>query len=76
MGIRIGNKLAPYEDPKHPGNSPNYHTGKLCVEGCGRPAGTAWSPLWCQPCNAARMKKISAQLEEIAAEFKRKNTNR
>lgn len=57
--------LAPYEDPNHKGNSPRHHTGKLCIEGCGRPAGTAWSPHWCQICNSERIKRINSQLEVI-----------
>jgi hypothetical protein len=51
-----------YQDPADPLNGPKYHTGKLCVEGCGRPAGTHWSHLWCQPCNAARMDRIGKAL--------------
>lgn len=51
-----------YQDPNDPLNGPEYHTGKLCCEGCGRPAGTAWSPHWCQPCNAARMDRIGSFL--------------
>ena len=51
------------EDPADPNNGPRYLTGKLCIERCGRPAGTAWSPYWCQPCNAARMNRISAFLD-------------
>jgi hypothetical protein len=55
--------MKPSEDPSHPSNGSEHHTGKLCVEGCGRPAGTAWSPLWCQPCNAQRFRRIEAGLE-------------
>lgn len=57
--------LFPFEDPKHPGNQKNYHTGKLCIEGCGRPAGTWWSPLWCFECNVKRIKGINAQFDHI-----------
>lgn len=60
----------PYADPDYSGNGSEYHTGELCIEGCGRPAGTAWSPHWCQPCNTARMDRISASLKEIAEGFK------
>lgn len=54
-----------YEDPNHEGNSPQYHTGKKCIEGCGRPAGTAWSPHWCFECNVKRIKRISKQFEDM-----------
>ena len=56
----------PHDNPSHEYNSAKYHPGKLCVEGCGRPAGTAWSPLWCQPCNAARIDRISTALTGLA----------
>lgn len=56
-----------YHDPAHPHNGPQYHTGKPCIErGCTNPAGTAWSPVWCQPCNAKRMDRISGSLEKMA----------
>lgn len=56
-----------YENPAYQGNSAQWHTGKKCVEGCGRPAGTTWSPLWCFPCNVVRMNRISASLERLAS---------
>lgn len=58
--------MAKCQDPNDPLNGPEHHTGKLCVEGCGRPAGTAWSPHWCQPCNAERMDRISRNLRRMA----------
>ncbi len=39
-------------------------SGRLCVEGCGRAAGTPWGPLWCPECDVARLDNISAGLEE------------
>lgn len=58
--------LAPYDDPAHEKNSASYHTGQPCVEaGCRNPAGTAWSPLWCQACNAKRLKRITRSLQEL-----------
>lgn len=54
-----------YDDPQDPLNGPAYQTGKQCIEGCGRPAGTAWSPYWCQPCNANRMGRISDSLSAM-----------
>ena len=57
--------MADFRDPADPLNGPEYHTGKACIEkGCERPAGTHWSPFWCQPCNAARMDRISAALDK------------
>lgn len=57
--------LLAYENPDHEGNSSAYHTGKICVEkGCKSPAGTWWSPLWCFEHNVARMKRITAGLED------------
>lgn len=61
--------LEPYQDPKHEWNGAEYLTGKKCIEGCGREAGTAWSAHWCQPCNAQRLDKISGQMENILASF-------
>lgn len=59
-----------HQDPKHSLNGKRYQTGKLCIEsGCSRPAGTAWSPHWCQPCNAKRMDRISESLEQIERSF-------
>ncbi|MFH2074726.1 MAG: hypothetical protein ABIJ57_05180 [Pseudomonadota bacterium] len=63
-----------YKDPKHEGNSPKYHTGKECIEGCGRPAGTAWGPYWCFECNIKRIDRINAQFEKIIKGFDQKTT--
>lgn len=61
-------KLKAFEDPRHEGNSERHHTGKHCIErGCERPAGTAWSPLWCHPCNVTRMRRIDGSLRRAAA---------
>jgi len=57
--------MAGYDDPKHEGNSEKYHTGKLCINGCGRPAGTAWSPHWCFECNVKRIKNIDAAFDKL-----------
>ncbi len=57
-----------HEDPNDPLNSARYHTGKPCIElGCGRPAGTHWSKLWCQSCNSARINRINGVLEHLLA---------
>lgn len=57
----------PYEDLQHEGNSESHRTGKPCVErGCGQPAGTAWSPLWCPACNIVRMNRIDASMRSLA----------
>ena len=59
--------LVAFEDPDHDGNSPDHHTGRECVvEGCDRPAGTAWSPHWCFACNVVRMKRISQSLSDLS----------
>ena len=59
-----------FEDPDHAGNGPEHHTGEPCVEqGCERPAGTWWSPLWCHECNVVRMRRISRNLEGILADL-------
>lgn len=60
-----------FEDPSHPGNSVEHHTGKECIEdGCSSPAGTAWSMLFCQKHNAERIKRITRQLDEVLNSFK------
>lgn len=57
-----------YEDPSDPLNGQEHHTGKKCIElDCDKPAGTGWSPFWCQACNASRMKRISSTLEHELA---------
>lgn len=59
-----------YEDPNHEGNSPAHHTGKPCIErGCDKPAGTAWSHLWCMEHNVERMNRITRNLEEIGRRY-------
>lgn len=60
--------MKPYEDPANPNNSPTYHSGKPCATpNCRHPAGTAWSPSWCQSCNAKRMNEIN----QVAEPFQR-----
>jgi hypothetical protein len=54
-----------YDDKDSPGNSSKYHTGKLCIEGCGRLAGTAWSPHWCFECNVKRIKRIEESFNDL-----------
>lgn len=54
-----------YEDPNDAGNAASHQTGKLCVNRCGRPAGTQWSPLLCQPCNVVRMNRINDSMRLI-----------
>ncbi len=59
-----------FEDPADPLNGPAHHTGKPCIEqGCNRPAGTRWSRFWCQPCNAARMRRIGSALKAELARY-------
>ena len=54
-----------YEDPKDAGNAVSHQTGKLCVNRCGRPAGTLWGPLLCHPCNVVRMNRINDSMKRI-----------
>jgi len=67
--------LEPYDDPNHELNSAKYHSGKPCVGGeddllparprCDGKAGTAWSPHWCQVCNAKRIRRITRALKNM-----------
>lgn len=58
--------LEAFEDPHHEGNSASHHTGKKCIEkGCDKPAGTAWSHLWCFEHNVERMKRIERNLQDM-----------
>jgi len=58
------------DDPTAPQNGAEHHTGKLCIEqGCDKPAGTAWSPFWCQACNAKRLNRVSEQLQLAVEHF-------
>lgn len=57
--------LEPFEDPNDERNGAKFRTGKQCID-CPRPAGTAWSPVWCFECNVARMRRVSASLASIA----------
>lgn len=56
--------MKPHQDPNHPFNGEEYHTGRKCAtSGCNNPAGTKWSHLWCFECNRRRMDRISKSLE-------------
>lgn len=60
----------PYQDPNHAGNNARHLSGKVCIEqGCGKAAGTAWSPFWCFACNVKRMDRISASMESMLKEY-------
>lgn len=66
-----------YADPGHPGNGKDYRTGLQCVEsGCRRKAGTAWSPHWCQPCNAERMERIDQRFQELVRSVAKKEAEK
>jgi len=54
-----------YTDTNSEGNSTKYHTGKLCINGCGRPAGTAWGLHWCVDCNIKRLDGVLKSLHSI-----------
>lgn len=64
-----------YRNLKSQGNSKKYRTGKPCIEGCGREAGTLWSPLWCPECNIKRMDHISKTLEKLHQACYKKSEN-
>jgi hypothetical protein len=59
---------------------PNCHTeaghvcqkpsGRACVEGCGRQAGTLWGPYWCPECDMKRLDRVSAGFDTISASLK------
>lgn len=69
--------LQAFEDPNHFGNSPEYHTGELCMEKfCDKPAGTRWSPYWCFDCNVKRIKRISKQLDGFVDGFQKGGAER
>jgi len=36
---------------------------------CNNPAGTKWSPHWCEECNRKRLDHITNRLEEMNAKF-------
>ncbi len=58
--------MKPWADADDPRNGSDQHTGKPCIEkGCDNPAGTAWSPHWCFPCNVERIQRIDAFFEEL-----------
>jgi|GEM_PF-6021104 len=40
-------------------------SGRKCVEGCGRDAGTPWGPYWCPECDVERLERIARQLEGL-----------
>ncbi len=62
-----------FENPNHEGNSSRHHTGKPCwMPNCDRPAGTAWSLLFCFKCNRRRMRKIDRQIQGILDSWPKK----
>lgn len=62
-------------DAEHEGNSAAHHTGKPCIEtDCDKPAGTAWSPLWCVEHNMARLRRIDVGLNAIEESYARQKS--
>ena len=58
--------MRPSADASHPHNSPEYHSGLLCItENCKELAGTWWSSFWCMKCNDNRLNKVSKNLESM-----------
>ncbi len=65
--------MKPFEDPDHQANSSLYHRGKTCIEpGCKNPAGTVWSPYWCQKHNAERILRIDREMESLRKQLEAK----
>ena len=61
-------------------NRPDGHvcqqpSGRTCYEqGCEKPAGTTWGPLWCPEHDADRIDRVSRQMQAITAELDRRTT--
>lgn len=62
----------PWRDPADPGNDFKYHTGKSCLL-CLGPAGTEWSPFFCQKHNAERIDLIDSQFTIIERSMTKKD---
>lgn len=45
-------------------------SGRLCVEGCGQPAGTWWGPYWCPEHDMERLDRISASFAAIEQQMR------
>jgi len=52
------------DDLRHPGYGERHRSGKKCAV-CGKPAGTAWGPFFCPPCDIERKAGIEKSLEEL-----------
>jgi hypothetical protein len=60
--------MDPWQDPNDWRNEPQFHTRKPCAEkGCAKPAGTWWSPIWCQTHNAERIDRINGRFAKVEA---------
>lgn len=60
--------IPPHEDATHPNNGVKFLSGRKCLD-CDNQAGTAWSPHWCQSCNAKRINGIAEGFTKIADKF-------
>ena len=50
---------------------------RICVEhGCGKLAGTPWTPFWCKKHDEERRKRITTQLETLSCDFEHLNNIR
>lgn len=45
-------------------------SGRKCIEGCGRDAGTAWGPNWCPECDVVRLDRVAASMNNIATNLR------
>ena len=49
-------------------------SGRECrKQGCGEPAGTRWSSLWCPGCDEERLDQIAANLDAMTAAYAARN---
>lgn len=52
------------------GYGEKYWTGKECIiEGCTKPAGTGWGPLWCKDHDIERRNRVTRQMEDLLTQF-------
>ena len=59
------------------GEMPKFCIGYGDLRGkCENPAGTKWSPFWCESCNQQRLESISAKLAVLAEDFERRGQGR
>jgi hypothetical protein len=67
-GRAVSDTAKPWADPEHPGNRirPNVRCAGCGTKGCV----TYWGP-WCLACNVARMTRLSATFDRLAADLRK-----